>query len=108
MNARTTSSSASYQLFMLVLCIYALAALAVERVVGVQPEIRSVLDYADYAVCVLFFTDFVISLWRADNRTKYLATWGWLDLLSSIPMFSVARCGGVARIVRIFRVLRGL
>jgi voltage-gated potassium channel len=66
------------------------------------------LDYADHAVCVLFFVDFLYSLIRAPNRWRYLATWGWLDLLSSIPMVSAARWGRAARIVRIVRIFRGL
>jgi voltage-gated potassium channel len=101
-------SSASYQFFMLVLCIYALAALAIEGAVSIKPEIRLVLEYADYGICVLFFVDFVFSLWRAENRFRHFFTWGWLDLLSSIPMVDFARWGRIARVVRIFRVLRGL
>jgi voltage-gated potassium channel len=34
-------------------------------------------------------------------------TWGWLDLLSSIPMLDIGRWGRAARILRVFRVLRG-
>src|SRR5437016_2086685 len=108
MSTPAHSSSASYQVFMLVLCVYALAALAVEGAAGLQPEIKGVLNYADHAVCAIFFADFCASLWRAENRWHYLATWGWLDLLSSIPTLNAARWGRLARIVRIFRVLRGL
>lgn len=35
-------------------------------------------------------------------------TWGWLDLLSCMPMVDAARFGRIARVVRIFRVIRGL
>jgi voltage-gated potassium channel len=35
-------------------------------------------------------------------------TWGWLDLVSSIPMIDGTRWGRAARIVRVLRVLRGL
>lgn len=101
-------SSHGYQLFMLVLCLYALAALAAQTAVHLEPQTRGILEYADYAVCVVFLTDFVISLWRAPDRRKYLVTWGWLDLLSSIPAIDVVRWGRAARILRIFRVLRGL
>jgi len=100
-------SSASYQLFMLVLCVYALAVLGIGTVVRLDPGVRAVLEYADYAVCFQFFLDFLISLWCAENRLKYLVTWGWLDLLSSVPMLSAARWGRVGRIMRLFRVLRG-
>jgi voltage-gated potassium channel len=73
-----------------------------------DPEIRQVLDYADYAVCFLFFVDFLASLWLAQNRWRYLIHWGWLDLLSSIPTLDIARWGRAARVARVFRVLRGL
>lgn len=39
---------------------------------------------------------------------RYFITWGWLELLSSIPTLSITRWGRIARIVRIFRILRGL
>jgi voltage-gated potassium channel len=103
-----TNLSAAYHLMMLVLSLYAIAALAAEVAIHLDPQIRSVLHYADYAVCVLFAGDFAGSLWHAPNRAKYLATWGWLDLLSSIPVLSIARWGRIARVARVFRVLRGV
>lgn len=93
---------------MLVLCLYSLGALAVQTAVQLDPQVRAVLEYADYAVCAIFFVDFLFSWWHAPRRIHYLATWGWLDLLSSIPTLNVARWGRVARVLRIFRVLRGL
>jgi voltage-gated potassium channel len=93
---------------MLVLCLFALGVLAIQTAVTLDPQIRLVLEYADYAVCMIFFADFLVSWWRAPARLRYLATWGWLDLLSSIPTVNVARWGRIGRVVRIFRVLRGL
>ena len=104
----TKTSSPAYHLMMLVLCLFALGVLAIQTAVKLDPQIRLVLEYADYAVCMIFFGDFVVSLWRAPSRLRYLATWGWLDLLSSIPTLSVARWGRIGRILRVFRVLRGL
>jgi voltage-gated potassium channel len=103
-----TNLSATYHLVMLVLSLYAIASLAAEAAIRLDPQIRSVLNYSDYAVCALFAGDFCLSLWRAPNRRRYLATWGWLDLLSSIPSLSVARWGRLARVARVFRVLRGV
>lgn len=107
-SAQTRPVSVGYQLFMLILCLYALAALALQTAIRIQPETQAVLDYADYAVCALFFLDFIVSLWRAQNRSRYFVTWGWLDLLSSIPTLDVVRWGRAARVLRIFRVVRGL
>jgi voltage-gated potassium channel len=100
--------SPTYQVAMLVLCAYALGVLAIQVAVDLDPDVRTVLDYADYAVCLIFFVDFLVSLWLAPSRWRYMTSWGWLDLLSSIPTLEVVRWGRAARVVRVFRVLRGL
>lgn len=102
------SFSVSYQLFSLVLCIYALAILTAQSLARLDPEVEGILRYADHTICVLFLVDFVISFVRATDRRRYFLTWGWLDLLSSIPALELARWGRAARIARVFRVLRGL
>jgi voltage-gated potassium channel len=56
----------------------------------------------------VFFMDFLVSLWRADRKWRYLYTWGWIDLLSSIPTLDAARWGRAARITRILRVVRAV
>lgn len=98
----------SYQIFMLVLCILALGALAMERLFRFGPDVAKLIQYADFAVCVLFLLDFVHSLVTAPNRWRYLLTWGWVDLLSSIPAVDALRVGRLARVMRIFRILRGV
>lgn len=100
--------SGPYLLFTLGLSIFALGSLAVDSVLHLDPRVHSVLEYADTAVCALFFIDFVVTLYRAPNRKRYLLQWGWLDLLSSIPTVNVLRIGRAARVVRILRVLRAL
>jgi voltage-gated potassium channel len=73
---RNRSESIPYQLFMLVLCIYTLVALAGEVVLRPKGEIRLLLGYADTAVCAVFLLDFILCLYRAPNRWRYLYTWG--------------------------------
>jgi voltage-gated potassium channel len=97
-----------YQVFILVLSIWAIAALAASAFVSEGTTGHTFLEYADLLVCVLFFIDFVVTLACAENRLQYLATWGWLDLLSSIPMLPAARLGRLARIFRVVRVIRGI
>ena len=97
-----------YQLFMLALCVLALAGIIVQHVFRRDPRIEAVLDLADFVICIAFAIDFAVSLWTAPNRVRYLLTWGWLDLLSSIPALDFARWGRIARIARITRVLRSI
>jgi voltage-gated potassium channel len=98
----------AYLLFMLILSVLALAALAVEAAFPLDAGTRSLLGYADTTICAVFFLDFLILFFRAESKRKYMLTWGWIDLLSCIPMLDAARWGRAARVMRIFRVLRGL
>jgi voltage-gated potassium channel len=100
--------SGPYQLFMLSLCLFALIALAMDTLLPLGASTRDVLRYADTAVCALFLVDFLVQLARAPSRWHYFVRWGWVDLLSSIPMVDVLRVGRAARIMRILRVLRGV
>lgn len=73
-----------------------------------DPEVVKILGFADTFICFAFFADFLVHLARAENRTRYFFTWGWLDLLSSIPAVDLFRWGRTARVFRILQVLRGL
>ncbi len=106
--SRIVEPSPGYQLFMLVLCLYALGQLGVQAAFRLEPETQAVIQYADLLVCLIFFIDFLINLARSPDRLRYLRTWGWIDLLSAIPTIDIARFGRLARVLRIFRVLRGL
>lgn len=96
-----------YQLFMLVLCVYVLAALVVEVVVPLDSDTLSILMRIDAAICIIFLGDFFIRLVTAESKLGYLK-WGWIDLVSSIPMLDFARWGRLARVMRIVRLLRGV
>lgn len=100
--------SAPYQIFMLLLSVFVLVSLAAETLTDLDPEVSTILLYADTAVCGIFLLDFIMSLTRAPDRKRYFVTWGWIDLLSSIPAISVLRWGRAARVLRILRVLRGV
>jgi voltage-gated potassium channel len=97
-----------YQFFMLTLCVWALAVLAADTFVPLDDATRTILAYADTAVCVLFLFDFANSFARAPRKMHYMMTWGWIDLLSSIPMVNQLRIGRAARLMRLLRVLRGV
>jgi voltage-gated potassium channel len=99
---------APYQLFMLALCLWAILSLGATTVWQIDRETQTVLDYADNVVCGLFLIDFLISLYRAPRKWVYLASWGWIDLLSSIPTLDSLRWGRAARLMRALRVLRAM
>jgi voltage-gated potassium channel len=98
----------AYQAFMLFMCVYAILNFLASLLMPLSASTKTVLQYADTAVCVVFFVDFLMSLRRAPNKWRYFCTWGWIDLLSSVPAVNALRIGRLARLLRILRVLRAL
>jgi voltage-gated potassium channel len=97
-----------YVWFMLLVSILSLVGLAITTVGHLDPEQAAILDMADNFVCVLFFADFLVSLYSAPNRWSYFLRWGWLDLLSSVPAINAFRVTRAARVLRVLRVIRGI
>ncbi len=97
-----------YQLFMLGLCIYVLLALAAQTFFRLDTQTLIILDTADLVVAAIFLLDFFYCFLTAERRWHYFSRWGWIDLLSSLPMLDLLRWGRAARVFRILRVLRGL
>ncbi|MBU8920928.1 MAG: ion transporter [Bacteroidales bacterium] len=103
---RPKSNLGIWQYFILVLSVLALALLTVQTFAHLNPETSRILEIVDLVICVVFLTDFFVQLFKSSPRSAYLK-WGWLDLVSSIPMLPMFRIARVVRIARIIRVLRG-
>ena len=102
-----TSKQQAYSLFILVISIFSIILVGIITIIPLSPESLKIIEYLDYVICSIFFVDFLISFTRAENKRRYFFTWGWFDLLSSIPAVLFLRYLRFARILRIGRVLRG-
>lgn len=113
-NARTRSERLAdqlqhlpYQLFMLAVSVLSLLVISLTMLPGVSSDIRALLNIVDLVLCAIFFVDFLFQFITAPDRWRYMR-WGWLDLLSSIPMTDASRYARLARILRIVRILRAV
>jgi voltage-gated potassium channel len=96
----------AYQLFILSVSIWALLAIGADLFFRLAAETRVILRYADIIACLIFLADFGVNLYRAPDKRRYLLTWGWIDLLSSIPAIGPLRYGRIGRLFPILRILR--
>lgn len=87
------------------LSIYVLGSLLADTLYELSPETSILLNYIDYGICFIFFLDFCIRFYHAESKAKFMR-WGWIDLLSSIPMMDYLRIGRLFRLIRLFRVIR--
>ncbi len=98
----------AWQLVVLVASLSVLFVMLLSIFTPLPPEVATLLRQADVAICGIFLADFFLLLYLHKDRKRYMLTWGWIDLLSSIPLLEPARWGRLARLVRLFRVFRGL
>lgn len=92
-------------IIVIVLSIYVLCALVVDTAIVLPTETSRLLNYIDIAICIFFFFEFWIRFFKADNKIRFLA-WGWIDLVSSIPMIGFLRAGRLFRLIRLLRIIR--
>jgi voltage-gated potassium channel len=90
---------------MLILSVILLGILLFDMVGELNNEVKSLLKWTDYCLCVLFAFDFIYQVVIADNRKKYIFTWGLVDLASCIPVLGWGR---IARIIRILKLLKAV
>jgi voltage-gated potassium channel len=96
-----------FQLLMLLLSVYVLGALFAQATIKLSPQVTSLLETLDTIICFVFLGDFLYRLYHAPNRLAFMK-WGWIDLISSIPMLDIFRWGRLVRIIRILRIMRGV
>lgn len=94
----------AYRLLMFCVGVYVFAELAANSFLSLSQSTEQILEAIDLAICGLFFADFCVNLFRARDKRAFLK-WGWLDLISSIPLLPFT---GVRRVGKIIRVLRAV
>jgi voltage-gated potassium channel len=94
-----------FQLVVLILSVYVLAALLFQLVFKPTAHTEKILAVNDFIVCMIFLYDFFYRFATSSNKWRFLR-WGWIDFISSIPTLDIFRWGRVIRIFRILRLLR--
>lgn len=94
-----------FNIVIVLLSFYVIIALLVDAFVPLPVEIHKLLRDIDYIICAFFFIDFLYHFFTAKSKLRYMR-WGWIDLISSIPVMDVFLAGRMFRIVQLLRVLR--
>ncbi|MEO7767376.1 MAG: ion transporter [Ferruginibacter sp.] len=92
-------------ILILILSIYVLAALMVDTFLKLPSEVSRMLTIIDDLICVVFLYDFIQRFYKAESKLRFMR-WGWIDLISSIPMLHFMRAGRAFRLFRLLRILR--
>jgi voltage-gated potassium channel len=88
-----------------ILSVYALFALAIGTFAKLSEEVDKLIIYFDHVLCVIFFGEFLFNFYKAESKMLFMK-WGWIDLLSCVPLIGFLRTGRLFRLIRIFRIIR--
>ena len=87
----------------LIFSIFSLALLPIQMFYKGSEDILQIVDSADYVFCSFFFADFARQFIQAKGARLGYMKYGWIDLLSSIPIIPGAALGRVFRILKVIR-----
>lgn len=96
-----------FQIAVLVLSIFVVLSLLMELIFKLSPDTVEILLYVDMLICVVFFIDFVQQFHAAPSKKEYMK-WGWLDLISCIPLMDFNQFARVIRVVRLIRAIKSV
>jgi voltage-gated potassium channel len=91
----------------IVLTFYILIAISVDSFFQLPYETERLLNFIDYGICTLFFLDFLYGFYKAESKLKYMK-WGWIDLISCIPMIHAFRFARIFTLIRLFRIVKAI
>jgi len=91
------------KLIVALLSIFSIILLSFTFFIDQDSELYRLIHYYDFGLCMIFLYDFFVQLYKRKKRWQYFFTYGWLDLLSSLPVIDQFR---YVRVLRIFRILR--
>ncbi|WP_028021899.1 ion transporter [Enterovibrio calviensis] len=107
LNERLPESVTPFQIGVLVLSLFVVLSLMVEMLFPLSEEAREILFYVDTLICLVFFVDFVQQFRAAPNKMEYMK-WGWLDLISCIPLMDINQYARILRVVRLVRAIKSI
>lgn len=92
-------------ILVLVLSVYVLLSLLVATFIKLPVETNRLLNYVDNIICIFFLAEFFVRFFKAESKVQFMK-WGWIDLISSIPMLDSFRAGRTLRLIRLLRIIR--
>ncbi|MDA7938247.1 potassium channel family protein [Pirellulales bacterium] len=97
-----------YHIIISLIGLFSVLLVGAEALIDPKSEMHHLFQSFDFAICILLLMDFVGALVTAPNKWHYFKTWGWLDLISSIPAIPLFRCGRIIRLIRVIRIIRSV
>ena len=103
--------SRCFAVFIQILILLSLVTFSIETLPNLEPETRTILSYIEIFCVVIFTIEYILRIYVADSKPKFIFSFfGLIDLVAILPFylsFGVdLRSLRVLRFLRIFRILK--
>jgi voltage-gated potassium channel len=100
-----------FAVFIQILILLSLVTFSIETLPNLEPETRTILSYIEIFCVVIFTIEYILRIYVADSKPKFIFSFfGLIDLVAILPFylsFGVdLRSLRVLRFLRIFRILK--
>ena len=87
------------------LILLSMVSFSVGTIQGLSAGLRLLIDVFDYVVCALFLVEYLLRVWCARSKLKFMFSfYGLIDLMAAIPFYLFVAAD--LRVLRLFRLLR--
>jgi len=104
--SNSMAARATYQIFMVLVTLLALAITAIYYILPLPDTIREVLYILDSLISTILLFDFFVHLFAARERRRYLIWQAWFDLLGALPGLPALRLARIPGLVVTLRELQ--
>ncbi|MBU2586058.1 MAG: ion transporter [Bacteroidetes bacterium] len=100
-----TKGGKYFDIFIQLLILLSILSFTVESIPNLSQELRNVLDYLEIISVTIFTIEYLLRLFVADSRIRFIFSfYGMIDLLAILPFYVAS--GIDLRSIRIFRLFR--
>lgn len=95
-------------IFISMLIFLSMISYTIETLPDISVETLRIIQYLDISIVVIFSIEYLLRVYSADNRIKFIFSWyGLIDLVAILPFYlALGMDASSLRALRLFRLLR--
>ncbi len=100
-----TKGGKYFDIFIQLLILLSILSFTIETIPDISPELRDIFNYLEIISISIFTVEYILRLFVADSRIKFIFSfYGMIDLFAILPFYVAS--GIDLRSIRIFRLFR--
>ncbi len=103
-----STPSRVFNIFIQIVVIISILNFSILTIPNLSSSTKQILDFIEITASIIFTVEYILRIYVAKNKLKYIFSfYGIIDLISILPFYlSLATDAQVLKILRIFRILR--